>query len=244
MKKFSYLLIILIITKILIFNNLAYSQNAKSIIDRYFEAIGGRENCQKIISRYDSMYSISRVNFLDANNLEMKGYWGSIYRLRPYYYKSYHYMFDKPQPLLCYNGKSFYYIQLGNPIRMPDSTQIDFEKTYSLGHFDEILHSKKMTYFGQDTVNNEVCDILKIHHKGGKIYDDLFYFERKTGLIIKTRKTNTQAYILFGNYQKAGNILLPHFSESRNQKHQPLVKFEIQLIKLNEPIPSDFFQLK
>jgi hypothetical protein len=244
MNKLTYFLISFCWLKILIISDLAYSQEVKTIIDRYFEVIGRRENCQKINSRYDSMYSTTRTNFLDANNLEMEGHWGSIYRLRPYYYKSYHYKFDNPQPLLCYDGKNFYYIQLGNPIQMPDSSRLSFEKTYSLGHFDVILHSKKMTYFGQDTVNNEVCDILKIHHKSGKAYDDLFYFERKTGLIIKTRKANTQTYILFGNYQKVGNILLPHFSESRNQKHQPLVKFEIQLIKLNEPIPSDFFQLK
>jgi hypothetical protein len=244
MIKFIHSLIIPCVIKLLIFSHLAYSQDTKTIIDRYFEAIGGRENCQKITSRYDSMYSTSRVNFLDANNLEMNGHWGSIYRLRPYYYKSYHYMFDKPQPLLCYDGKSFYYIQLGNPIQMPDSTRIGFEKTYSLGHFDEILYAKKITYFGQDTVNNEVCDMLKIHHKGGKTYDELFYFEQKTGLIVKTRKANTQTYILFGNYKRAGDILLPHFSESRNKEHQPLVRFEIQLIKLNEPTSSDFFQLK
>lgn len=204
----------------------------QSVIEGYFEAIGGRETI-------DAVETLSLVYTGTAMGSEIR-----MVELRtPDKFAQHTYMNDALMMGVIANGEEFFMKQAGNKMPLPPAMQQDLKKVMGTFPEKQILSDPGAQLAGIEKVGGK--DAYRINVPGDVVQASYFY-DVDTGLKLKEAvavsingQTNTQE-VLYTDYRKIEGISFP--GKRTGNIGPELVESQLLEVKINEGVTDSDFE--
>lgn len=219
MKKFIFIFGLLL-------SNIVFAQTAKEIIDQNIENTGGLINWKKLYS----------VMLQGQVILGVKDeYPVRIYQQRPNLTKTLITVGGKQMPVEGYDGKKGYAMNYA-------TNKLQEYASYVPENFDNDFidwESKGFTaqYLGKEKVGDVYCHKVELTKNVNKTY---YYFDTKNYSLLKEEKKDET--LLYSNYKKVGNLLMPFRIESNSPQKNGDYVMIINRIEINREFPANTFK--
>ena len=211
---------------ILLMSFIVNAQTAKEIIDKNIELSGGLTNWKLL----NSVTLQGRVT-LGIND----EYPITIYQQRPNLTKTVISINKKETPIEGYDGKKGYAMNYATnkiqeyPNYTPESFDNDFIDWENKG-FDA-------QYLGKEKVGEVYCHKVQLTKNVNKT---IYYFDTKNYMLLKEIKTDET--VVYNDYRKVGNLVMPFRLESSSQKKDSDYVMIINKIETNKVFPNNTFK--
>lgn len=210
----------------LVFSQIIFSQTAKEIIDKSIENSGGLTNWKLL----NSVYLQGRVSLGVKDEYPVK-----IYQQRPNLTKTVISIGGKDIAVEGYDGKKGYAMNYAAnklqeyPNYMAESFDNDFIDWESKGF--------EAKYLGKEKVNEIYCHKVELTKNVNKT---LYFFDTKNYILIKEVKKDET--LLYGDFKKVGNLVMPFHIESNSGKKDGDYVLLLNKIEINKVFPANTFK--
>jgi hypothetical protein len=211
---------------ILFISCIANAQTAKEIIDKNIELSGGLTNWKLL----NSVTLQGKVT-LGVND----EYPITIYQQRPNLTKTVISINKKETPIEGYDGKKGYAMNYATnkiqeyPNYTPESFDNDFIDWENKGF--------EAQYLGKEKIGDVYCHKVQLTKNVNKT---IYFFDTKSYMLIKEIKTDET--VVYKDYRKVGNLVMPFRLESSSQKKDSDYVMLINKIETNKVFPNNTFK--
>jgi len=216
----------LLLVFVLIFSQTIFAQTAKEIIDKNIEVSGGLTNWKLL----NSVLLQGKVILGIKDEYPIK-----IYQQRPNLTKTVITIGGKDTAIEGYDGTKGYAMNYAtNKLQeyaeyIPESFDNDFIDWENKG-FDA-------KYLGKEKVGDIYCHKVELTKNVNK---NMYYFDTKTYMLLKeVKKDETLVYY---DYKKVGNLLMPFRIESSNPKKDGDYVMLLNKVDINKVFPANIFK--
>ncbi|WP_326983693.1 histidine kinase [Chryseobacterium sp. MYb264] len=216
----------LLLVFVLIFSQTIFAQTAKEIIDKNIELSGGLTNWKLL----NSVLLQGKVILGVKDEYPIK-----IYQQRPNLTKTVITISGKDTAIEGYDGTKGYAMNYAtNKLQeyaeyIPESFDNDFIDWENKG-FDA-------QYLGKEKVGDIYCHKVELTKNVNK---NMYYFDTKTYMLLKeVKKDETLVYY---DYKKVGNLLMPFRIESSNPKKDGDYVMLLNKVDINKVFPTNIFK--
>jgi hypothetical protein len=216
----------LLLVFVLIFSHSIVAQTAKDIIDKNIELSGGLTNWKLL----NSILLQGKVILGVRDEYPIK-----IYQQRPNLTKTVITIGGKDTAIEGYDGKKGYAMNYATnkvqeyPDYSPESFDNDFIDWESKG-FDA-------KYLGKEKIGNIYCHKVELTKN---VNVNVYYFDAKSYMLVKEVKKDET--LLYSDYKKVGNLLLPFRIESSSAKKDGDYVMLINRVDINKVFPDNTFK--
>ena len=227
--KTSHLLCTLLFVFFVHGNTQAQKNKIKSIIEKYFHAIGGEERAKQIHS-----FSSEAIGNLNDSKIILK----QKMMLPNMYFTSME-LEGKLISQSTFNGQQGVIIQQSDEIPFSKEELKRHKKNRSI--FPEFDYLKTAKYIGIEKVEQSDCHVLKIDNT--KVYYSVASGLKRKGVSIQEKDGNTfLQQLFFGNYVEIEGLLFPTnlLMVAGNNK----IDFQTKSILINRDVSKQDFSIK
>ncbi|WP_370901365.1 histidine kinase [Chryseobacterium gossypii] len=216
----------LILIVILTFFQISFAQTAKEIIDKNIELSGGLTNWKLL----NSVLLQGRVVLGIKDEYPIK-----IYQQRPNLTKTVITINNKETAIEGYDGSKGYAMNYAAnklqeyPDYVPESFDNDFIDWENKGF--------TARYLGKEKIGEIYCHKVELTKNVNK---NIYYFDTKTYMLLKEVKKDET--IVYSDYKKVGNLLMPFRIESSSAKKDGDYVMLISKIDINKVFPANIFK--
>jgi len=231
MKKPHICLVILILTSFGV-----YGQDKKSVIDRYFKSIGGRDRWNSIQTKFDSSLYITYRPGLAPDTA-----WLVTVFMRPNLQRVWRLAKGNPPTILGYDGHVFW-TQTGKKQTVrPVEESLYFVSTIMLGQADLLVDDSMVIYRGIQDLDDSEYEVLEVK-RNEWLNSYLYFFNRKSGLLhcMVAHKVKSKRRTYLKDYRLVNGILWP-FVEETSVAGEKEEAHRLEL-RLNLPIGIEVFR--
>ena len=202
------------------------AQTAKEIIDKNIELSGGLTNW-KILN---SVILQGKVTLGINDDYPIK-----IYQLRPNLTKTVITINKKETPVEGYDGKKGYAMNYAtNKIQVyPNYTPESFDNDF----IDWENKGFNAQYLGKEKIGEVYCHKVELTKNVNKT---IYFFDTKNYMLLKEVKPDET--LIYNDYRKVGNLLMPFRLESSSQKKESDYVMIINKIETNKVFPANTFK--
>ena len=202
------------------------AQTAKEIIDKNIELSGGLTNWKLL----NSVILQGKVTLGINDDYPIK-----IYQLRPNLTKTVITINKKETPVEGYDGKKGYAMNYATnkiqvyPNYIPESFDNDFIDWENKGF--------NAQYLGKEKIGEVYCHKVELTKNVNKT---IYFFDTKNYMLLKEVKPDET--LIYNDYRKVGNLLMPFRLESSSQKKESDYVMIINKIETNKVFPANTFK--
>ena len=211
---------------VLLMSCMINAQTAKEIIDKNIELSGGLTNWKLL----NSVILQGKVT-LGIND----DYPRKIYQLRPILTKTVITTNKKETPVEGYDGKKGYAMNYAtNKIQVyPNYTPESFDNDF----IDWENKGFNAQYLGKEKIGEVYCHKVELTKNVNKT---IYFFDTKNYMLLKEVKPDET--LIYNDYRKVGNLLMPFRLESSSQKKESDYVMIINKIETNKVFPANTFK--
>lgn len=223
-EDFNMKKLFLVIT--LILSQIIFAQTAKEVIDQNIELSGGLTNWKLL----NSVILQGRVTLGINDEYPIK-----IFQQRPNLTKTVITINKVETPIEGFDGKKGYAMNYATnkvqeyPNYVPESFDNDFIDWENKGF--------EAKYLGKEKVGDIYCHKVELTKNVNKT---LYYFDTKSYMLLKEIKTDET--IVYSDYRKVGNLVMPFRLESSSPKKDSDYVMMINKIETNKVLPANTFK--
>lgn len=216
----------LLLVFVLIFSQTIFAQTAKEIIDKNIELSGGLTNWKLL----NSVLLQGKVILGIKDEYPIK-----IYQQRPNLTKTVITIGGKDTAIEGYDGTKGYAMNYAaNKLQeyaeyIPESFDNDFIDWENKG-FDA-------KYLGKEKVGDIYCHKVELTKNVNK---NMYYFDTKSYMLLKEIKKDET--LVYSDYKKVGNLLMPFRIESSNPKKDGDYVMLLNKVDINKVFPVNIFK--
>jgi len=193
-------------------------QDAEWVINRYFNAIGGRPNWENVFSIHskgiiaEHRNSLTELETFDTTHFEIyfkfpgKHSFKTVNRLGHAF-------------IICFNNDTLW-TKDDNGVTIQPKDHASYYKSAVIPDIAAIfLQDKtKIEYIGEDEVDGVTCHVLKVDRPG--VQSGLYYFSKSTSylVLIETINAITKGFTYFFDYRRVGQVVVPFREEIRRRE--------------------------
>lgn len=216
----------LLLVFVLIFSQWSFAQTAKEIIDKNIELSGGLTNWKLL----NSVFLQGKVILGVKDEYPIK-----IYQQRPNLTKTVLTINNKETAIEGYDGTKGYAMNYAtNKIQeYPSYTAESFDNDF----IDWENKGFDAKYLGKEKVGDIYCHKVQLTKNVNKNY---YYFDTKTYMLLKEIKKDET--LLYSDYKKVGNLLMPFRIESSSPKKDGDFVMLLNKVEINKAFPSNTFK--
>ena len=202
------------------------AQTAKEIIDKNIELSGGLTNWKLL----NSVILQGKVTLGINDDYPIK-----IYQLRPNLTKTVIAINKKETPVEGYDGKKGYAMNYAtNKIQVyPNYTPESFDNDF----IDWENKGFNAQYLGKEKIGEVYCHKVELTKNVNKT---IYFFDTKNYMLLKEVKPDET--LIYNDYRKVGNLLMPFRLESSSQKKESDYVMIINKIETNKVFPANTFK--
>ena len=202
------------------------AQTAKEIIDKNIELSGGLTNWKLL----NSVILQGKVTLGINDDYPIK-----IYQLRPNLTKTVITLNKKETPVEGYDGKKGYAMNYAtNKIQVyPNYTPESFDNDF----IDWENKGFNAQYLGKEKIGEVYCHKVELTKNVNKT---IYFFDTKNYMLLKEVKPDET--LIYNDYRKVGNLLMPFRLESSSQKKESDYVMIINKIETNKVFPANTFK--
>ena len=202
------------------------AQTAKEIIDKNIELSGGLTNWKLL----NSVILQGKVTLGINDDYPIK-----IYQLRPNLTKTVITINKKETPVEGYDGKKGYAMNYAtNKIQVyPNYTPESFDNDF----IDWENKGFNAQYLGKEKIGEVYCHKVELTKNVNKT---IYFFDTKNFMLLKEVKPDET--LIYNDYRKVGNLLMPFRLESSSQKKESDYVMIINKIETNKVFPANTFK--
>jgi hypothetical protein len=202
------------------------AQTAKEIIDKNIELSGGLTNWKLL----NSVILQGKVTLGINDDYPIK-----IYQLRPNLTKTVITINKKETPVEGYDGKKGYAMNYAtNKIQVyPNYTPESFDNDF----IDWENKGFNAQYLGKEKIGEVYCHKVELTKNVNKT---IYFFDTKNYMLLKEVKPDET--LIYNDYRKVGNLLMPFRLESSSQKKESDYVMIINKIETNKVFPANTFK--
>lgn len=211
---------------VLLMSCMINAQTAKEIIDKNIELSGGLTNWKLL----NSVILQGKVTLGINDDYPIK-----IYQLRPNLTKTVITINKKETPVEGYDGKKGYAMNYATnkiqvyPNYSPESFDNDFIDWENKGF--------NAQYLGKEKIGEVYCHKVELTKNVNKT---IYFFDTKNYMLLKEVKPDET--LIYNDYRKVGNLLMPFRLESSSQKKESDYVMIINKIETNKVFPANTFK--
>jgi outer membrane lipoprotein-sorting protein len=211
---------------VLLMSCMINAQTAKEIIDKNIELSGGLTNWKLL----NSVILQGKVTLGINDDYPIK-----IYQLRPNLTKTVITINKKETPVEGYDGKKGYAMNYATnkiqvyPNYIPESFDNDFIDWENKGF--------NAQYLGKEKIGEVYCHKVELTKNVNKT---IYFFDTKNYMLLKEVKPDET--LIYNDYRKVGNLLMPFRLESSSQKKESDYVMIINKIETNKVFPANTFK--
>ena len=202
------------------------AQTAKEIIDKNIELSGGLTNWKLL----NSVILQGKVTLGINDDYPIK-----IYQLRPNLTKTVITINKKETPVEGYDGKKGYAMNYAtNKIQVyPNYTPESFDNDF----IDWENNGFNAQFLGKEKIGEVYCHKVELTKNVNKT---IYFFDTKNYMLLKEVKPDET--LIYNDYRKVGNLLMPFRLESSSQKKESDYVMIINKIETNKVFPANTFK--
>ncbi|SIS57878.1 hypothetical protein SAMN05421789_10368 [Kaistella chaponensis] len=211
---------------VLLMSCMINAQTAKEIIDKNIELSGGLTNWKLL----NSVILQGKVTLGINDDYPIK-----IYQLRPNLTKTVITINKKETQVEGYDGKKGYAMNYATnkiqvyPNYIPESFDNDFIDWENKGF--------NAQYLGKEKIGEVYCHKVELTKNVNKT---IYFFDTKNYMLLKEVKPDET--LIYNDYRKVGNLLMPFRLESSSQKKESDYVMIINKIETNKVFPANTFK--
>jgi hypothetical protein len=212
------------------------------VSEKYLVAVGGKEKWQKVKSlemEYEVLYVESKSQHLATST---KSSYLKILQKGERYFSERASIAEGKRRMI-YNGKQLIEINpQGNKFVSQAESEIVIEhkrRTFHYGAPWVVIHSEKMEYLGEETVNDIPCQVLEVTYRG---LAKKYYIRNDNHLLLMTSMFDGITKTYFSNYSEIQGYNVPHFTSSYING-QLEIETELKRIVYNGTISDSIFEV-
>ena len=211
---------------VLLMSCMINAQTAKEIIDKNIELSGGLTNWKLL----NSVILQGKVTLGINDDYPIK-----IYQLRPNLTKTVITINKKETPVEGYDGKKGYAMNYAtNKIQVyPNYTPESFDNDF----IDWENKGFNAQYLGKEKIGEVYCHKVELTKNVNKT---IYFFDTKNYMLLKEVKPDET--LIYNDYRKVGNLLMPFRLESSSQKKESDYVMIINKIETNKVYPANTFK--
>lgn len=211
---------------VLLMSCMINAQTAKEIIDKNIELSGGLTNWKLL----NSVILQGKVTLGINDDYPIK-----IYQLRPNLTKTVITINKKETPVEGYDGKKGYAMNYAtNKIQVyPNYTPESFDNDF----IDWENKGFNAQYLGKEKIGEVYCHKVELTKNVNKT---IYFFDTKNYMLLKEVKADET--LIYNDYRKVGNLLMPFRLESSSQKKESDYVMIINKIETNKVFPANTFK--
>lgn len=211
---------------VLLMCSMINAQTAKEIIDKNIELSGGLTNWKLL----NSVILQGKVTLGINDDYPIK-----IYQLRPNLTKTAITINKKETPVEGYDGKKGYAMNYAtNKIQVyPNYTPESFDNDF----IDWENKGFNAQYLGKEKIGEVYCHKVELTKNVNKT---IYFFDTKNYMLLKEVKPDET--LIYNDYRKVGNLLMPFRLESSSQKKESDYVMIINKIETNKVFPANTFK--
>lgn len=211
---------------VLLMSCMINAQTAKEIIDKNIEFSGGLTNWKLL----NSVILQGKVTLGINDDYPIK-----IYQLRPNLTKTVITINKKETPVEGYDGKKGYAMNYAtNKIQVyPNYTPESFDNDF----IDWENKGFNAQYLGKEKIGEVYCHKVELTKNVNKT---IYFFDTKNYMLLKEVKPDET--LIYNDYRKVGNLLMPFRLESSSQKKESDYVMIINKIETNKVFPANTFK--
>ena len=211
---------------VLLMSCMINAQTAKEIIDKNIELSGGLTNWKLL----NSVILQGKLNLGINDDYPIK-----IYQLRPNLTKTVITINKKETPVEGYDGKKGYAMNYAtNKIQVyPNYTPESFDNDF----IDWENKGFNAQYLGKEKIGEVYCHKVELTKNVNKT---IYFFDTKNYMLLKEVKPDET--LIYNDYRKVGNLLMPFRLESSSQKKESDYVMIINKIETNKVFPANTFK--
>ena len=211
---------------VLLMSCMINAQTAKEIIDKNIELSGGLTNWKLL----NSVILQGKVTLGINDDYPIK-----IYQLRPNLTKTVITINKKETPVEGYDGKKGYAMNYAtNKIQVyPNYTPESFDNDF----IDWENKGFNAQYLGKEKIGEVYCHKVELTKNVNKT---IYFFDTKNYMLLKEVKPDET--LIYNDYRKVGNLLMPFRLESSSQKKESDYAMIINKIETNKVFPANTFK--
>ncbi|HPW87903.1 MAG TPA: histidine kinase [Kaistella chaponensis] len=211
---------------VLLMSCMINAQTAKEIIDKNIELSGGLTNWKLL----NSVILQGKVTLGINDDYPIK-----IYQLRPNLTKTVITINKKETPVEGYDGKKGYAMNYAtNKIQVyPNYTPESFDNDF----IDWENKGFNAQYLGKEKIGEVYCHKVELTKNVNKT---IYFFDTKNYMLLKEVKPDET--LIYNDYRKVGNLLMPFRLESSSQKKESDYVMIINKIETNKVFPANTFK--
>ena len=202
------------------------AQTAKEIIEKNIELSGGLTNWKLL----NSITLQGRLTLGINDNYPIK-----IFQERPNLTKTVITINKKETPVEGYDGKKGYAMNYAtNKIQVyPNYTPESFDNDF----IDWENKGFNAQYLGKEKIGEVYCHKVELTKNVNKT---IYFFDTKNYMLLKEVKPDET--LIYNDYRKVGNLLMPFRLESSSQKKESDYVMIINKIETNKVFPANTFK--
>lgn len=206
------------------FANVARAQSIDEILEKYYAALGGKDQVLAVKSAGKKTTGFWINEKLDSSVSEQK-------MLFPYYETSRTVFPDKVS--LSVNNDNGHYLTLEGKMtwRSDSKQECDIHPALQL-HL--LLQGGKLSVTRDSVIAGEDCRALAAAGKG--IYNDVYYFSKTTGLLVAVAQPVFHRLTVYTQYDTVQGILYPMMSEFFSPQNEGRKWTTVDYIEFNVPM--------
>lgn len=214
------------------------------VAEKYLVAVGGKEKWQKVKSlemEYEVLYKDVEPKSQHLATSTKSSYHKILQNGERYFSESASIAEGKRR--MIYNGKQLIEINpQGNKIISQAESEIIIEhkrRTFHYGAPWVVIHSEKMEYLGEETVNDIPCQVLEVTYRG---LAQKYYIRNDNNLLLMISMFDGLTKTYFSNYKEIQGYNVPHFTSGYINGQLEIEK-ELKRIVFNGTISDSIFEV-
>jgi len=224
--------------------NVAISQTAEIVLDKYFEAVGTREQWKQLESRIDK-YETSRAriipNEFSAEINYNKVILYKVAKRREQTTLVRYISVDENSPhdttTSSFNGADYWFQFKDGKISRPISDLKEVALNSTLGHPDLLLKIESFSLIGTKNIDDKICYIIRLTINNNE-FD--YYFDSVTNYLIMYHPKDKGLKTKLSDYRNIHGLMIP-FREEISNEFGVVSLNKLTDIELNRIINDNYF---
>ncbi len=225
---------------VLCFPRSGFGQDRQTVVDKYFQAIGGKERWLSIRSKFDSILFVEYKRGTAADSSRL----ATVF-VRPNLQKTTVYKKAAHPVTMGFDGHVFW--SQGSTIKLVQSEEeaAYFKSTVMLGQADLLLEDDVMiSYKGMKELDDRQFEVLEIK-RNQWVSSYQYYFDQKSGLLYcaVAHESPNKRRTYFKEYRSVSGLLVPFVETTtidgitQDRSHRLAFKFD-------QPVNNEIFKSK
>jgi len=224
--------------------NIAVSQTAEIVLDKYFEAVGTREQWKRLESRIDK-YETARArvipNELSSEIKYNKVILHKVAKRRELITLVRYISFNENSPYdtttSCFNGTDYWFQFEDGNVSRPFSDLKEVALNSTLGHPDLLLKFDRFSFIGTKNVDDKLCNVIRLTINKNE-FD--YYFDSLTNYLIMYHPKDKSLKTKLSDYRNVHGLMIP-FSEEISNEFGVISLNKLTDIEFNKVINDNYF---